>query len=77
MKDITDVALNFAADEIKNHGSPKQYQKQIPENVKREAWKHPPIIENSSSIENFHWNILSTVLLEHQWIIDRLNLRGS
>ena len=37
MKDITDVVLNFDADELKNHGSPKQYQKQIPENVKREA----------------------------------------
>ena len=43
-KDVTNAELNFAAGEIKNHNSPKQHQNQIQENVKREAWKHTPII---------------------------------
>ena len=53
-KDVTNAELSFAVDEIKkSHSRPKQYQKQIPENVKREVGKYASIFGTSSAIKKF------------------------
>ena len=75
--EVTNAKLAFVSQEFnKSAGRPKNYQKNIPENVRKEVGKYALIMEPLQPLKGFLPSIRSMVLIEHLSIIGKINLRA-